>query len=118
MQKTQDLSLELCTMAWNAYPAMALPGSRLYREARDAGMTLPTRYEDYSFHSYEAQPLPTDDLTPAEIIKFRDNAWHEYHAYEPFLKKVEDKFGLIARENIEKMSKIRLRRRLLEVNDG
>ena len=118
MQKTQDLSLELCTMAWNTYPAMALPGSRLYKEAIDAGIPLPTRYEDYSFHSYEAQPLPTEALTPAEIIKFRDDAWHEYHAHEPFLQKVEDKFGLIARENIEKMSKIRLKRRLLEENDG
>jgi radical SAM superfamily enzyme YgiQ (UPF0313 family) len=118
MEKTQKLSLELCTMAWNAYPAMALPGSRLYKEALEQGIYLPTRYEDYSFHSYETAPLPTESLTPAQILKFRDDAWHEYHEYEPFLAKVESKFGLVARNNIEKMSKIRLKRRLVEEEYG
>ena len=33
MKKTFDLSLELCTSGWNSYAAMALPGSRLYKEA-------------------------------------------------------------------------------------
>ena len=33
MQKTLDLSTELCTAGWNAYAAMALPGSNLYKDA-------------------------------------------------------------------------------------
>ncbi len=32
MRETLDLSLALCTSAWNAYPAMALPGSDLYKK--------------------------------------------------------------------------------------
>ena len=33
MQETLDLSIELNTLGWNAYAAMALPGSQLYRDA-------------------------------------------------------------------------------------
>ena len=41
MQKTLQLSLDLCTMAWNGYPVMALPGSELYKRAKEAGEKLP-----------------------------------------------------------------------------
>ena len=41
MQKTLDLSLELCTIAWNAYAVMALPGSGLYKKAVDIGYIDP-----------------------------------------------------------------------------
>ena len=114
MEKTLDLSLELCTMAWNAYPAMSLPGSRLYKEALDEGRPLPTKYEDFSFHSYESAPLPTEQLHPAEILKFRDDAWHTYHSHPPFLERVENKFGKHARQNIEEMAKVRLKRKAVE----
>tara|TARA_R110000824_G_scaffold97531_2_gene233102 strand:- start:119 stop:937 length:819 start_codon:yes stop_codon:yes gene_type:complete len=113
MNKTFDLSLELCTLAWNAYATMALPGSSLYKEAVETGYKLPDDYAGYSFHSYNTQPLPTEHLTPAEILKFRDEAWLSYHTYEPFLQKVENKYGKIARDNIEDMTKISLKRRIL-----
>ena len=35
INKTLELSLELCTAGWNTYGAMALPGSQLYKEAID-----------------------------------------------------------------------------------
>ena len=79
MQKTLDLSLELCTVAWNAYAVMALPGSSLYRKALNSGHKLPSSYEGYSFHAYDTLPLPTDTLSPGEILKFRDEAFHIYH---------------------------------------
>ena len=113
MNKTFDLSLELCTLAWNAYAAMALPGSLLYKEAVDAGHKMPDDYAGYSFHSYNTQPLPTEHLSPAEILRYRDEAWLKYHPYEPFLQKVESKYGKIARENIENMTKVKLKRRIL-----
>ena len=113
MNKTFDLSLELCTLAWNAYAAMALPGSSLYKEAVESGHKMPDDYAGYSFHSYNTQPLPTEHLTPPEILKFRDEAWLKYHTYEPFLQKVENKHGKIARDNIEDMTKISLKRRIL-----
>ena len=37
MQKTLDLSLDLNTIAWNAYAVMALPGSGLYKKAKEKG---------------------------------------------------------------------------------
>ena len=38
IKKTYELSLELCTSGWNTYPAMALPGSALYKEGIEKGI--------------------------------------------------------------------------------
>jgi len=113
MQKTLDLSLELCTIGWNAYAAMALPGSQLYKNAVIRGYKLPENYAGYSFHAYNTQPLPTEHLTPGEILRFRDDAFTKYHTYPPFLEKIEEKYGKIAKDNIEKMTKIKLKRKIL-----
>ena len=113
MGTTMSLSKELCTLAGNAYAAMALPGSLLYKFALEAGQKLPDNYEGYSFHAYNKQPLPTEHLSPEQILEYRDNAWLEYHTYPPFLEKVEAKYGYEARENIEEMTKIKLRRKIL-----
>ena len=113
MQKTLDLSLELCTIGWNAYAAMALPGSQLYKNAMVKGYKLPENYAGYSFHAYNTQPLPTEHLTPEEILRFRDDAFTKYHTYPPFLEKIEEKYGKIAKDNIEKMTKIKLKRKIL-----
>jgi len=114
MKKTLDLSLELSTAAWNGYPVIPLPGSELYKKAVSQSARLPDGYLGYSFHSYETLPMQTEFLSPAEIIKFRDNAFHIYHSHKPFLEKVRGRFGSIAVENIKEMSQIRLTRRLLE----
>lgn len=113
MVKTLSLSLELCTVVWNAYAAMALPGSLLYKEAMDSGCKMPETYEGYSFHSYETQPLSTDKLSAKEILAFRDWAWRVYHTYPAFLDLIEKKYGITQRNNIEEMSKISLKRKLL-----
>ena len=113
MQKTLDLSLELNTIAWNGYAVMALPGSKVYKEAINAGYELPTDYVGYSFHSYETKPLPTEHLTPAQILKFRDDAWMKYHTHPPFLEKMEKLHGKKIRQNIEDMTKIKLKRKIL-----
>jgi len=112
MQKTLDLSIELCTIAWNAYAVMALPGSGLYKKAIEKGLKLPDDYSGYSFHSYNTQPLPTDQVSPSEILKFRDAAFTKYHTHQPFLKKIRRKYGDIAVKNIEDMVKIKLRRKI------
>jgi anaerobic magnesium-protoporphyrin IX monomethyl ester cyclase len=113
MQKTHDLGKELNTIAWNAYAAMALPGSLLYREALEAGHELPSDYAGYSFHSYNTKPLPTEYLQPAEILKFRDEAWHDYHTSEKFLERIQERYGTIAKDNILEMTKIKLKRKIL-----
>ena len=114
MQKTLDLSLELCTVAWNAYAVMALPGSSLYRKALNSGHKLPSSYEGYSFHAYDTLPLPTDTLSPGEILKFRDEAFHIYHTNTKFLDKVRDRYGEIAVNNILEQTKIKLKRKLYD----
>ena len=114
MQKTLDLSIELCTLGWNAYAAMALPGSKLYKDAIMNGTKLPTTYEGFSFHSYDTIPLPTAHLTPAEILEFRDNAFNIYHSNPNFLNRVKNKFGEIAVDNINEMLKVKLKRKILE----
>ena len=113
MESTLDLSKELCTFGWNAYAAMALPGSRLYKNAIKNGTELPKNYEGFSFHSYETVPLPTENATAAEVLEFRDKAFIDYHSYPPFLEKVENKFGKVAVDNINEMVKVRLKRRIL-----
>jgi hypothetical protein len=77
------------------------------------GWKLPETYEGFGFLSYEAQPLPTKFLSAKEVLQLRDDAWHTYFSYEPYLQLVEKKFGAKQRQNVEEMSKIRLRRKLL-----
>jgi radical SAM superfamily enzyme YgiQ (UPF0313 family) len=113
MQQTLDLALELNTEMANMYPCQALPGSPLYNTARANGWRTPDSYAGYAFLSYDSQPLPTKHLTAAEVLKFRDEAWHKYYSNPPFLALVEKKFGAPQRANLEKMAKIKLRRKLL-----
>jgi radical SAM superfamily enzyme YgiQ (UPF0313 family) len=113
MQKTLDLSLELKTEFANFYPCQALPGSSLYRKAIEQGWELPDSYAGYAFLSYETKPLPTKYLTAAQVVEFRDTAWQTYFSYEPYLKLVEEKFGLQQRKNVEELSKIKLKRKIL-----
>ena len=116
MKKTYDLSLDLCTAGWNTYAAMALPGSQLYKNAVENNYKLPDSYEGYSFHSYETQPLPTETLTPEEILEYRDKSFNNYHTNQAFLKKIEEKFGKKATENIKNMTKVTLKRKILGHN--
>jgi anaerobic magnesium-protoporphyrin IX monomethyl ester cyclase len=113
MQKTLDLSLELCTEFANFYPCQALPGSELHNTARKNGWKLPDTLAGYGFLSYDCEPLPTRHLTAAQVLEFRDNAWHTYFAHEPYLELVARKFGAEQRRNVETMATIRLKRRLL-----
>ena len=114
MQETLNLALELNTEAANMYPCQALPGSPLYRTAKENGWKLPDSYEGYAFLSYASEPLPTKTLSAADVLRFRDKAWATYHSHEPYLRLVEEKFGSQERRNVEEMAKTNLRRRLLE----
>jgi len=113
MQQTLDLALELCTEMVNMYPCQALPGSPLYNTARQMGWKLPDKPEGFAFLSYESLPLPTKHVSAAEVLRFRDHAWQTYFTYRPFLDLIEAKFGVEERENVEAMSSIRLKRKIL-----
>ncbi len=113
MEKTLNLSLDMITLGWNAYAVLPIPGSEIYKKAREQNLNIPKDYLDFSFHSYTTTPLGTDNLTPAEVLKFRDEAFIKYHTNSNFLNKIEKKFGKIAVENIQKMTSIRLKRKIL-----
>ena len=93
---------------------MALPGSKLYKNALNKKYKLPESYEGYSFHSYETQPLPTETLKPEESLEYRDKSFINYHTQKPFLDKIERKFGKKALNNIEDMTKVNLKRKILD----
>jgi len=114
INKTFELSKELGTLAWNTYAAMALPGSKLYKDAKEKKIKLPDIYEGFSFHSYETINLPTQELEAAEILKLRDDHFFEYHTDPKYLEKISKNFGQEAANNIKKMCEIKLKRRIIE----
>jgi len=113
MQKTLDLALDLAPAMANFYASMPLPGSQLYYDSLKKGIKLPQSYEAYSWHSYETFPLFNEQLTAAEILKFRDEAYQIFHTSPKFLEKIRQKYGDQAVENIVQNTKIKLKRKLL-----
>ncbi len=113
LQFTLDFALEANTEMANFYCAMAYPGSPLHIQAKKAGLVLPDRYSGYSQHSYYTQNLSTDNLTAAEILKFRDDAWTKYHTNPEYLNLLERKFGEKAKQNVVDTATIKLKRRIL-----
>ena len=113
MQETLDLALELNCEHANFYAAMALPGSPLYMHAKSNNWELPQSFEEYAFLSYDCKPMRTNTLTGAEVLKFRDDAWHTYFSNENFINLVDEKFGTQSKQNVENMAQIRLKRKIL-----
>lgn len=114
MNETLNLAEELDAPMCNMYPAMALPGTQLYQKAKEEGKLLPDSYTGFGFLSYECQPLGTGALSPAEILAFRDAAFHHYYSREIWQSKIEKLFGPEAKKNIQEMCKLKLKRKLLE----
>jgi hypothetical protein len=54
-------------------------------------------------------------LSAAEVLKFRDQAWETYFSHEPYLNLIEGKFGKQQRINVQDLSKVKLKRKLLEL---
>ena len=106
MQETFDFAKDNLTDMVNFYCAMAYPGSPLYLTARKNGWTLPDTYVGYSQH-------PNENLTSAEILRFRDKAWMDYHTSPAYLDLLERKYGSAAKNNVVETSKIKLKRKLL-----
>lgn len=78
MRETLDLAKELnCELA-NFYCAMAYPGSQLYELALKNGWPLPKNWSGYSQYSVDTTPLPTNHLSPTEVLRFRDYAFRVY----------------------------------------
>ena len=59
-------------------------------------------------------PLPTRSLAAETVLEFRDSAFHKYFENPRYLNMLERKFGKAVKEHIMKMTKVRLKRELLE----
>jgi radical SAM superfamily enzyme YgiQ (UPF0313 family) len=114
MRETLDLAKKLDCEFANFYSAMAYPGSPLYSMAVAKNWELPETWSGYSQHSRDCKPLRTEKVSAAEVLRFRDDAFHEYFESESYLTLVTKRFGMETRRHIEDMIRIRLRRSLLD----
>lgn len=113
MQDTLNFAFELNAAFPSFFCTMAVPGSDLYREAREKGIPLPDRWAGYAAQGYEFLPLPTRTLSSADVVAFRDYAFQAYFTNPRYLHSIERKFGRAAREHIQGMTEIRLKRKVL-----
>ncbi|MCC8195109.1 MAG: B12-binding domain-containing radical SAM protein [Deltaproteobacteria bacterium] len=114
MQDTLALARELCCEHPNLYCTMAYPGSKLYREALAQGWELPDSWLGYAQLSYETHPLPTEFLSSAEVLAFRDFAFQEFYRNNPhYFQNIRNKFGDQAIAAIEGMLQGKIPRKLL-----
>jgi radical SAM superfamily enzyme YgiQ (UPF0313 family) len=111
MKGTLKLALDLDLDFANFYSAMAYPGSKLYDMAIEKGWRLPASWQDFSQHSLETLPLPTEHLSAGEVLGFRDWAWQHYFENERYLGHVERKFGRGVVEHLRQVSGHKLQRR-------
>jgi anaerobic magnesium-protoporphyrin IX monomethyl ester cyclase len=114
MQQTLKLATELNCEFANFYSAMAYPGSPLYQLAIENDWALPKTWSGFSQHSYDCLPLPTEKVSAAGVLKFRDDAFDHYFTNKRYLDMVTQKFGWETRKHIEQMSRHKLRRKIVE----
>jgi len=119
MQETLDLALSLETSYTNMYCTMAYPGSQLHRDfSKNDPSVLPENngigWVGYSQHSYESFPLPTETLTNAQILKFRDEAFYRVFTNSEYINRMVKKFGARFTDEISRMLKIKLKRKIYE----
>ena len=111
MQRTLDLALEVNSEFANFYCTMAYPGSPLYERALSERWPLPEGWGGYSQHSVDTLPLPTNYLSAAEVLRFRDEAFQTYFRNPAYLRKVEATFGADTVREVQAMTAHRLERR-------
>ncbi len=113
MQQTMNLAFELDLANMNVYCSTALPGSPLYLQAKQAGRRLPEKYSEFGFLSYDHVPDSTDDLSSEEVLAFRDYFFNSYFTNPGVLDRMQRKYGDVAVKNINKMTSIKLSRKIL-----
>ncbi|MBI4354263.1 MAG: cobalamin B12-binding domain-containing protein [Candidatus Omnitrophica bacterium] len=110
MQETLDLALELNCEFANFYSCMSYPGSALYELAIQNGWPLPQRWSGYSQHAVDTLPLPTNYLSGAEVLRFRDHAFETYFTSSRYLEMIRQKFGEETVAHIRQMASHKLTR--------
>lgn len=118
MNDTLNMALDMPTEHANFYACVALPGSPIYLDAKRNSINIPNHneYEKFAFLSYEHVPLATKYCTSEEVLSFRDKAWEKYFSNPIYLEFLQKRLGSIAKDNVVKMSNIKLKRKILEKN--
>jgi len=111
MNQTLEMMLDIKAEWTNIYPAMAFPGSKLYKLALEKDWPLPKIWSGFSHYSYDCLPLPTEQLSPGEVLSFRDYAFHTYFENPGYLNKINRVFGFETVSYIKEMTKHRLKRK-------
>ena len=114
MQETLDLALELNCEYSNFYCTVAYPGSKLYLEMLKNGVDLPSESIEYAQMSSKFKPLQTKHLTSKQVLKFRDDAFNQFHSSVSYLSNIQQKFGLKALSDISKMLNKTIKRDILQ----
>ncbi len=114
MKATLEMAKEYNFEFANFYAAMAYPGTDLHEYAKKEGIQVPSTWSGFGQYSEDALPMSTRHLSPAEVLKFRDEAFVEYNTGPRYRELLQRKFGPPAGEFLDKLLEIRLRRKLLE----
>jgi radical SAM superfamily enzyme YgiQ (UPF0313 family) len=114
MQETLDMAIDFNCEFANLYSAMAYPGSKLYDIAIKEKWKLPENWSGFSQHSYDCLPLRNKQLSAAQILKFRDEAFDKYFSNPVYLNMLDEKFGRSVREHIEGIAAKKLKRKLYD----
>lgn len=123
MRETLQLAQELNTAWFNGYTAFAYPGAQLYELMRQKKVPLPGDlgipggWTAYSHHARDSYPLPTDTLTSAEVIAFRDFAFNAYFSNPHYLEYIRTTFGDGVVAHLQRMQQKTLKRTLLNGED-
>ena len=108
MQRTYDF-LVTYDFEWaNMYPVFVYPGTEPYQKTQ-----APESWKTYALYGYECVPAGTKYLSPAEVLRFRDEAFQNYHSRPAYLRMIEAKFGEETKAHILRMLQTPLKRRIL-----
>ena len=111
MQETYDMAKELKCEWTSMYSAMAYPGSALHSQFDEKD--LPDSYTGYSQHSFDCKPTPTEYLSAAEELKFRDNAFNNLYRDKEYVDFLRERFGQGTIDELNKILEHKLKRKLL-----
>lgn len=113
MQENLEFAMELKCSFPSFFCTMAIPGSDLYTTALENNTPLPDSWLGYASQGYDFLPLPTESLTAAEVLKFRDDVFDTYFTDRNYLELIERKFGKESCDHIKGMTAIKLKRKIL-----
>lgn len=111
MERTFQLGLEIMPEFWNGYSCMALPGSALYRDHPYDGAE--GGWLSYAQYSKWTKPMPTETLTPAQVLRFRDTAARRFFSDQSYQAMVVKKFGPRALDEVKHIAGHKIERSLL-----